>query len=125
MALSVVALIPPVTPVALIYGASMAVAWDASLGTSGRVYPLLRAWLPPFRGLRAPARFAMLVLLGMSVLTAIGMARVARTFSGRAVALAAAGLVVLEYSVAPLSIQIMPSERPRRLRRGSARNRGK
>ena len=42
----------------------MAVAWDASLGTSGRVYPLLRAWLPPFRSLRAPARFAMIVLLG-------------------------------------------------------------
>ena len=49
IALSIVALIPPVQPVALIYGAAMAVAWDASLGTSGRVYPLLRAWLPPFR----------------------------------------------------------------------------
>ena len=47
IALSIVALIPPVQPAALIYGAATAVAWDASLGTSGRVYPLLRAWLSP------------------------------------------------------------------------------
>ena len=112
IALAAVALFPPSTPVAVIYGASMAVAWDASLGTSGRIYPLLRASLPPFRSLRAPARFAMLVLLGMSVLTAIGLARVARTSAGRGVVLAAAGLVVLEYSTAPLSIQTIPRERP-------------
>ena len=90
----------------------MVVAWDASLGTSGRVYPLLRAWLPPFRSLRAPARFAMIVLLGMSVLTAIGLARVAQTSSGRGVVVAAAGLVVLEYSTAPLTIQTILRERP-------------
>jgi hypothetical protein len=111
-AFTAVALIPPATPVALIYGASIAVAWDASLGTSGRLFPLLRASLPPFRSLRAPARFAMLVLLGMSVLTAIGVARVARMSAGHAAVLVAAGLVVLEYSTAPLSVQTIPSERP-------------
>ena len=90
----------------------MAVAWDASLGPSGRVYPLLRAWLSPFRSLRAPARFAMIVLLGMSVLTAIGLARIARMSSGRFVILAAAALLILEYSTTPLSIQWIPRERP-------------
>jgi hypothetical protein len=112
IALSIVALIPPVPPVALIYGASMAVAWDASLGTSGRVYPLLRAWLPPFRSVRAPARFAMIVLLGVSVLAATGLARIARMSSGRFVILAAAAMLILEYSTTPLSVQWIPRERP-------------
>jgi hypothetical protein len=110
--LGAVALIPPVTPVAAIYGVTMVVAWDASLGTSGRVYPVLRAWLPPFRSLRAPARFAMLVLLALSVLAAIGLARVERTSWRRWMALAAAAVVVLEYATAPLTTQTIPRERP-------------
>lgn len=113
LALAAVALMPPTPAVAAIYVGATAVAWDASLGTSGRVYPLLRAWLPPFRGLRAPARFAMLVLLGLSVLAAFGLARVAQRFPGRhLVAVAAASLVVLEYSTAPLPTQGIPSTPP-------------
>ena len=111
--LSVAALIPPVSPVALIYGSAMAVAWDASLGPSGRVYPLLRAWLPAFSVVRAPARFAIIVLLGLSVLAAIGLARVAQTDARRLVMMAAAALLTLEYSTAPLLTQGIPAERPR------------
>ena len=113
IALSIVALIPPVQPAALVYVAATAVAWDASLGTSGRLFPLLREWLPPFRGLRVPARFAMIVLLGMSVLTAIGLARIARMSSGQFVVLTAAALLIPEYATTPLSVQWIPSERPR------------
>ena len=111
-ALSIVALVPPVPPVVFIYGAALAVAWDASLGPSGRVYPLLRAWLPPFSAVRAPARFAIIVLLGMSVLTAIGLARIARTSARRFVLLAAAALLILEYATTPLPTQRIPRERP-------------
>lgn len=113
IAFSIVALIPPVSPATLIYGVAMGVAWDASLGMSGRIYPLLRAWLPPFHAVRAPARFATIVLLGMSVLTAIGLARIARMSSGRFVALAAAATLILEYGTTPLSVQRIPRERPR------------
>ena len=81
----IVALIPPVSPVALYLVPQR--DWS-SPGTrrsdpSGRVYPLLRAWLPAFRIVRAPARFAIIVLLGMSVLTAIGLVRIATTASRR------------------------------------------
>src|SRR4029453_1046539 len=107
LALSVAALIPSPASVAVTYGIVAAVAWDASLGTSGRLYPLLRALLPPFRSLRAPARFAMVVLLGLSVLTAIGLARLARRFPGRddVVLTVAASLVIVEYATLPLSVQ--------------------
>ena len=112
LVLSVVALAPPIAPLAAIYGATMVAAWDASLGTAGRVYPVLRDRLPPFRSLRAPARFGMLVLLALSVLTAIGLARIERTPWSRRVAIVAAALVILEYSTSPLTTQIMPRERP-------------
>ena len=110
--LSIVAVIPPVQPVALIYGAAMLVAWDASLGPSGRIFPLLRTWLPAFRVVRAPARFATIVLLGMSILTAIGLTRIARMVSGRFVMLAAGAVLVLEFSTTPLTVQRIPRERP-------------
>jgi len=113
MVFAAAAMIPPVTPIAVIYGVSTAVAWDASLGTSGRVFPLLRACLLPVRSMRAPARFAMIVLLGLSVLTAIGLARMTRSSSRSGiVATVAATLIVLEYSTTPLTIQTIPRERP-------------
>jgi hypothetical protein len=114
LALSAAALIPSPPAVVVIYAATAAVAWDASLGMSGRVYPVLRASLPPFRSLRAPARFAMLVLLGLSVLAAFGVAKVARRFHGHdgVVLVMAASLIILEYVTLPLHIQTVPPKPP-------------
>jgi len=47
-----------------------------SFGTNTPVYGLMLAALPPLQGLRAPARFAMLVMLVVGVLAAIGVARI-------------------------------------------------
>jgi hypothetical protein len=112
--LAAVALAPPITPAAAAYAAAAAVAWDASLGTSGRVFPLLRGTLPPFRSLRAPARFATIVMLGVGVLAALGLTRVCRRAPGRSgiAAAVAAGLIAAEYTTAPLVTQAVPRERP-------------
>jgi hypothetical protein len=112
IALSIVALVPPVSPVALVYGTAIAVAWDASLGPSGRTYPWLRSWLPALGFVRAPARLAIIVLLGMSVLTAFGLARIARLASGRFVIVAVGAMLILEYSATPLTVQWIPREPP-------------
>jgi hypothetical protein len=114
LSLAAAALIPSPLSVALVYSAATAVAWDASLGMSGRVFPVLRASLPAFRSLRAPARFAMIVLLGLSVLTSIGLARLARRFPGYddVVPAIAASLIIVEYGTLPLSVQTIPAERP-------------
>ena len=57
------------------YLAGLAFAFDVSLGTNGVIHPFLYEWFLPFRGLRAPARSAMLVGLALAVLAGFGAAR--------------------------------------------------
>jgi hypothetical protein len=51
------------------------VAFDGSLGLNGITFPTLRDVLLPFRGLRVPARFSILVGLSLSVLAGYGVQR--------------------------------------------------
>jgi hypothetical protein len=51
------------------------IVFDGSLGANGIVFPTLRDYLLPFRGLRAPARFSILVGLSLSVLAGYGILR--------------------------------------------------
>ncbi len=76
--LAVPALLPPLQPwtAGLIGGAVM--AFDASRGLDGVVYPLLHRIAPPYRGLRVPARFGVIVLVMVAALAAIGVARLHR-----------------------------------------------
>jgi len=105
LALAAIALWPPISPVRLAYAAAVAVAFDASLGFNGDVYHWLHAYVPPFRGLRAPARFAMLVAFGLSVLAGYGFGRVTGLFERRlirvplALAITTLALVELRPSV--------------------------
>ena len=69
---------------------------DASLGSHGWTFPVLRHLLPPYRGLRVPARFGAIVLLCVSLLAAIGAANLARHLGhARFAAHAALALLVL------------------------------
>jgi hypothetical protein len=76
--LAVSALLTPSAPWTLALTATGLVAMDASLGSHGWTYPVLRHLLPPYRGLRVPARFGAIVLLCVSLLAAIGAANLAR-----------------------------------------------
>jgi hypothetical protein len=67
--------------VALLYLVAGLFAFDASLGLNGHVFAWLRASLLPYEGLRVPARFAILVVLSLSVLAGIGIAVVANRLS--------------------------------------------
>ncbi len=90
-------------PGALAYAAALAVATDASMGTSGWTYPALYRWLVPFRGLRAPNRFAVLVALSLAVLGGYGTARLLRALRRDAarVAIVAALVAVVAVESAP------------------------
>jgi len=70
---------PPIVAIVLLLGfAALGVAFDASLGSHGGLFPMFRTWLPPFRGLRVPARFSLLVGLTLAVLAGYGVARTVR-----------------------------------------------
>jgi len=64
----------------LIYVGLALFAIAMSLGSNGYIYSAARQWILPYRGLRAPARFAIMPLFCVSVLAAYGYARVAATW---------------------------------------------
>jgi hypothetical protein len=73
--LAAVALWPPWSRIRLAYGLGLAFAFDMSLGVNGWLYAWFYRLAVPFRGLRVPARFSMLVGLSLAVLAALGSAR--------------------------------------------------
>ena len=96
IALAAAAVVPPLGPGGLAYVVATAVAADASTGVSGVVYPALYRTLLPFRGLRAPDRFGVLVSAGVAVLAGLGAARLLRRVgSHQAQRAVTAGLIAL------------------------------
>lgn len=67
--------LPPLNISAVALIVSGALAFDWSLGVNGLTYDELRALLLPFRGLRAPARFVVLVATSLILLAAFGVRR--------------------------------------------------
>ena len=53
----------------------MAIAFDGSLGLHGMMFPFLRDFVAPFRGLRVPARFSILVGLTLAILAGFAATR--------------------------------------------------
>ena len=84
LTLAAVGLAPPLGALRLVYGAGLLLSFDGSLGLNGVSYPLLFQWLNPFRGIRAPARFAALVGLTLSILAGFGARRALRWRQSRA-----------------------------------------
>jgi hypothetical protein len=97
--LALAALWPPLSAARVGYCAALALAFELSLGMNGMVYPWLREHVLPFRGLRVPARMAILVGLSLAILVGYAVARIARARRSRvarvavvvAIALAIAG----------------------------------
>lgn len=108
------AFVPAIPPAAIAYGGALLFAGDMAMGMNGRLFPLLRETVPQFRGLRAPARFGMLVQLCVGMLAALGLARLARRWPqfGAALVAGAIGLTIVEYSAQPLPLTAMPSKAP-------------
>ena len=119
------ALLTPAAPWVASLAVTTVVAADASRGVNGVVYPVLWRVLEPYRGLRVPARFGLIVLATWSLLAAVGAASAARRFAGgsgasgpaglsrgRAMAAAAVLLVMGVESIATMHARRMPSTAP-------------
>lgn len=90
---------PPLSAARIGYGLALALAFDASLGFNGISYAWLHTFVLPYKGLRVPARMAMLVGLALSVLVGYGVARLTArrtTWVAAGLTLAIAVLVFVE-----------------------------
>jgi hypothetical protein len=111
--LAVVALWPPFTAARFAYGVGLAVAVDGSLGFNGMIFEGLREWVPPFRGLRVPARFAIIVSFTLAVLSGFGVASILRRWPNWRPAIFAAilAIVVIE-SMPRLELEQVAAQPP-------------
>jgi len=110
--LALLAVWPPVRPVRVIYAVGLAAAFDLSLGSNGIMYPFLYDWCLPFRGLRAPARYSMLVGLSLAVLAGFGAARLIESARSRRIRVALAALlcaVILAEPRPPVAVEPLPA----------------
>ena len=114
-ALAVSAVTAPATPFAAALAVTAVVAADASRGTGGVVYPMFRRLLPPYQGLRVPARFGMVVLTMLSLLAAVGWSAMSAVFRHRPRARLLAALVLLLMTIEAagnVSVRAMPHQAP-------------
>jgi hypothetical protein len=110
MALVVVGLWPPINRVRVAYALALIIAIDVSFAQRG----ILLGWLYDniliYRGLRVPARFGQIALLGAAVLAGFGLVRVIDWLRHNRAAWLTPGLtiigggVVLEYLMFPLPL---------------------
>jgi len=94
--IALVGLWPPLSAARIGYLLAAILVFEVSLGFNGFSYPFLHAYVLPYRGLRVPARMAMLVGFSLSILAGYGVARMTadRTKLTRLVITLVAGLLV-------------------------------
>ena len=99
LALSAVALVPPVGAIRLAYAAGLVAAFDLSLGFNGVTYKHLYRWFLPIRGLRVPARMSIVLAISLAVLAAFGARRLFARFKTAAGRTVVFGAMVLAAAV--------------------------
>jgi hypothetical protein len=107
VALTAVALWPPLSAARIAYALGLALAVDGSLGFNGATFTALHAVLSPFKGLRVPARFSLLAGMTLAILAGYGAARILDRWPRKHLALTAAMLTIVAIEAVP----IMPLER--------------
>ena len=107
VALTAVALWPPLSAARIAYTLGLVLAVDGSLGFNGATFTALHAVLSPFKGLRVPARFSLLAGLTLAILAGYGAARLLERWPRRRVALTSAMLALVIIEAVPR----MPIER--------------
>jgi len=106
-----------VEPRALVaYALAGLFAFDLSLGVHGFTFPLLYAYVLPFRSLRAPSRMGVMVGFSLAVLAGCAVARIAAALrSPRArqlLPVVVGALVLMEYASRPVRITLVPRTAP-------------
>jgi hypothetical protein len=114
--LALVGLWPPLSAARIAYALGLVMAFDVSLGFNGMLYPWLHEYVLPYRGLRVPARMAIVVGLALAILAGYGAARILQLMRGRLASVAVSLVLVLsvwgEYRSVPLLKTVWASPPP-------------
>ena len=96
--LALIALWPPLSVTRAGYALALGFSVEVSLGTNGSIFPWLYAYVPPYAGIRVPARYSIFVGMTLAILSGYGAARCFRRWpAGRAVLFAAmVGAIIFE-----------------------------
>lgn len=108
-------LLYPPSKEAIMYVIALAAAFEMSFGLKSYIFDFLYQHVPPFNGLRAPARIGIFVIFFLAILAAYGHAALERALGRRARNLLAgfiAAVLLLEYWVAPLPLVAYPTAAP-------------
>lgn len=115
LALAAIAIVLRPTRVTMMLLLLAVAAADLSLGVNGLTYNLLRETIAPLAGLRAPARFGVLVLLSLALLAGLGLCQMLSRATARRKRLVTAAPVAglaLEYWSAPIATGKLPFTPP-------------
>jgi hypothetical protein len=107
-------LLTPPSSRAIVYVIAMTAAFETSLGFRGYAYRFLYEYLPIYRGLRAPARLGVLVLMFLAILAAYGYIAVTQklgTRARRAIWILLVAVLLTEYHVT-MDLIRYPTEAP-------------
>ena len=96
--LALLAFWPPLSVTRVAYAAVLAFSVEVSLGANGSIFPWLYEYVPPYGGIRVPARYSLMVGMTLAILAAFGAARLFRRWPRARGALFAviAGAIVVE-----------------------------
>src|SRR5262245_18378781 len=95
----------------LIYAALTLLAVDLSFGAYGLTTPLLLRLVPPLGSFRAPARFGVVVAVGLGMLASMGACELRKRVPLRlkpVIVPAVLDLMLVEYWCAPLPTRTLP-----------------
>jgi hypothetical protein len=113
--IALIGLWPPLSASRIAYALGLVLAFDLSLGFNGALYPWFHQYVLPYRGLRVPARMAMVVGFGLAVLAGYGAARILRVLNHRGAArlgvVLLVALVFVEYR-STLALKEIPKRPP-------------
>ena len=96
--LTLIALWPPLSVTRIAYALALAFSVEVSLGMNGSVFPWLFDYVPPYGGIRVPARYSIMAGMTLAILSAYGAARCFRRWPrARGVLLAVSlGAILIE-----------------------------
>ncbi|HEY0873500.1 MAG TPA: hypothetical protein VGD94_08515 [Vicinamibacterales bacterium] len=99
--LMLLAVWPPISVTRIAYLLALAFSVETSLGMNGSIFPWLYEYVPPYGGIRVPARYSIMAGLSLAILAGFGAARLFRRWPRARTPLMAA-------LVAAIAIEALP-----------------